>query len=547
MAVNYNVFTFKRIKSKFIFVLTLISILFTVSLISIIYIQERKQLFNVTINSSLEISKLHSQRIGSLIESNVIILKNLITDNKVILGDKNYIKSKLKLLKNNNTLFANAAYVSESGNISFINDDISLDISDKQYFKNMKAMQVQYVISEPFISKISNKPIFVIGVPIVSNGYFKGGIAVSIYLDTLSKIIEHVKINNNSFGWITNSKGLFIAHPNRKLILNASIDNAIDSGYKGSSGYGEYYDEIQNKNKVYTYSSIPYSKGWTLFVTTFEEDLFKEMNYVLRNIFILSVAMLAIFIFIIIRITDRITRPLNKLIIAVKESQNKNFKKIELKETKDEVGQLVGAYNKMTSEISMYTKGLEDLVEKRTCELNLLNKKLSKDNENLYNIATKDPLTGLLNRRAVNQIIEKEMHRHFRYNSPVSMMIIDIDHFKSINDTYGHDVGDKILIELSELILNKSRGSDTVSRWGGEEFVVLAPHTSSEGACIAGEKLRKSVESHEFINETPLTISIGISTYKLNETFDCWFKRSDKALYIAKKSGRNMVVNGEEN
>lgn len=500
-----------------------------VLIISITYIVERNQFISLTINNSLEISRLHGERIGGIISKNIISLKELSKDEQCFNRGPLYIEYILEGIRSSHKYILDLNYINQ----------------DHGY--------VNIEVKDPYFDEELNTPVFEIIVPLINIPNSVGFLKAKMDLESIYSLTESVAVKGGSYGWITDSKGLLISHPNRDMIFTISIWEAARKGYPGFDiiskevataklGYGEYYDDILKKRKIVTFSSIPNTNGWTLFITTLEEELLREINFALKRIIIISVILLILFLLIIIHYSDKITRPLKKLISAVKESQNKNFKKIDLKVTRDEVGQLITSYNNMTSEISRYTKDLEDLVEKRTKELNRLNKKLSEDNENLYNIATKDPLTGLLNRRALNQIIEQEMHRHFRYNSPVSMMIIDIDFFKHINDTYGHDVGDKVLVELADLINTYSRGSDTVSRWGGEEFLVLATHTSLEGAKIAGEKLKNVVENHNFPDDIHITISIGISTYNINESFDTWFKRSDQALYKAKTTGRNRVI-----
>jgi diguanylate cyclase (GGDEF)-like protein len=159
--------------------------------------------------------------------------------------------------------------------------------------------------------------------------------------------------------------------------------------------------------------------------------------------------------------------------------------------------------------------------------------------------ADRDHLTGLLNRRSFELLAEKTFSMAVRNKQVFSLITFDIDRFKIINDTYGHDVGDKAIQHISKLIISGSRDSDIVSRFGGEEFVVMLPTTNRENASVVAEKIRKKIQNSPFtLNELviEMTVSGGVSQYLRTEKG--WFaslKRSDKALYQAKNSGRNRT------
>ncbi|MGM0609342.1 MAG: GGDEF domain-containing protein, partial [Candidatus Muiribacteriota bacterium] len=129
-----------------------------------------------------------------------------------------------------------------------------------------------------------------------------------------------------------------------------------------------------------------------------------------------------------------------------------------------------------------------------------------------------------------------------RYETPLSLMILDIDYFKNINDTFGHQTGDKVLKELSELIQSIVRDSDYFFRIGGEEFAVLLPNTSTKNADDSAQRIKSKTEQHNFTKVKKLTVSIGLTEYITNEDEDSFIKRADTALYKAKENGRNKVV-----
>ena len=157
-----------------------------------------------------------------------------------------------------------------------------------------------------------------------------------------------------------------------------------------------------------------------------------------------------------------------------------------------------------------------------------------------------DPLTGLANRRLLIEQFQREAIRQRRSGKPLSLLLLDLDHFKSINDRYGHLAGDTCLIRISAVIQSRLRGADIVARFGGEEFIVLLPDTDEQGALIAAENLCRAVAAAKIVLPeavVQLTVSIGIATAKRGETwdFDPLMGSADKAMYMAKKLGRNRV------
>jgi len=166
--------------------------------------------------------------------------------------------------------------------------------------------------------------------------------------------------------------------------------------------------------------------------------------------------------------------------------------------------------------------------------------------EESQRLATTDPLTGLFNRRAFVTSLEREIARAERHPSPISLLVLDLDHFKSVNDSYGHGIGDVVLAALGAELRRRSRASDLLGRWGGEEFLLALPSTNEAGALTMAERIRESVTRLEVADargETiPLTVSIGVAERVAGETVDALVDRADRAMYEAKLAGRNRVV-----
>lgn len=171
----------------------------------------------------------------------------------------------------------------------------------------------------------------------------------------------------------------------------------------------------------------------------------------------------------------------------------------------------------------------------------LMAEELERKNTALERMASFDKLTGIRNRYYFDMRILEEQEIANRYGTPLSLILFDLDHFKMVNDTFGHDIGDDVLIAIAACVERLMRKSDVFARWGGEEFVVLMPHTDAMGANLAAEKIRLAVEEIKHPIVGTVTISIGVSLHMINESIEDWFKRTDIALFKAKRSGRNKV------
>ncbi len=174
-------------------------------------------------------------------------------------------------------------------------------------------------------------------------------------------------------------------------------------------------------------------------------------------------------------------------------------------------------------------------------EMHIQRELLESQKKELEKLATTDSLTGIYNRNKLKEIATYEFKKLKREKYPLSMILFDIDHFKRINDTYGHNVGDLTLKSIAALVSSSIRESDTFVRWGGEEFIILAPNTSLQNACILAEKIRASIESYDFEAVGKVTCSFGVAEAGSRLKFDGLVEHADKALYAAKKGGRNRV------
>jgi diguanylate cyclase (GGDEF)-like protein len=164
----------------------------------------------------------------------------------------------------------------------------------------------------------------------------------------------------------------------------------------------------------------------------------------------------------------------------------------------------------------------------------------------LEELATTDGLTGLLNKRTATEVARQKLRSAQRFHKPLSVLICDLDHFKQINDTYGHDVGDQVIRGFADVLRRAKRETDTVGRFGGEEFVVVCEETDLEGAELLAERIRAELGRSTFVSPAgavKVTCSVGVSTYpEAGADWESLFKATDEALYTSKRAGRDRVT-----
>jgi len=219
-----------------------------------------------------------------------------------------------------------------------------------------------------------------------------------------------------------------------------------------------------------------------------------------------------------------IFKPLNRLI-----TQAESFQNNELEE------QYIWKEN---SEISIVGQSFESA---RMAILKLISE-LKASNKQLEKIAIIDNLTGLFNRHKLDEILENEKNRFLRYGNQFCIILLDIDHFKQVNDTYGHQIGDEILTAFAKILVKNTRQSDVVARWGGEEFLIVCPESNIEETFQLAEKLRITIQQFKFPVARTQTASFGITDFKKADRVSDLVSRADQALYKAKEDGRNKVI-----
>ena len=285
--------------------------------------------------------------------------------------------------------------------------------------------------------------------------------------------------------------------------------------------------DFQKTNEIFLNKINPYYKNANLRANTLLQkiDEIAKNNYkeaterfvFIRNILIFGTILGILFASIAaILLIRSIVRPLNKAVTHFKHISEGNMNENISVSSQDEIGQVLSGLAAMQGKLKILISDLDQL-------------------------ARTDELTGAWNRRRFEETVETEMDRLRRYGQRLSLMILDVDHFKKINDLYGHSIGDRVLIYLSNTIRSSLRVSDSLTRWGGEEFIILCPNTTAETVSKLAERLRKKVASIKFQEVGNITLSFGVAECGAEETWEQWLHRADEALYLAKSGGRDRV------
>jgi len=298
-----------------------------------------------------------------------------------------------------------------------------------------------------------------------------------------------------------------------------------------------------------------HSADYLVIRTAFDLSPFKMLMQKMLSISTLAIVAVLFLAYILIsNLFDRwIMQRIHRIIEALEHTADGDFSDSIPVQRQDELGLIANHINKMSRRLANREhqlheaqEHLEKRVAERTQDLRAEVDARRKAESKLIEMATTDPLTGVLNRRAFSDQAQREVSRAFRYHRSLTVILLDIDHFKQINDTYGHLYGDKVLVRTAELINTCLRSIDSHSRHGGEEFLVLLPETTEDEALLLAERLRVTLESASLETENGsihITASFGVASWESGEhNLQSAINRADKALYKAKHTGRNRVV-----
>lgn len=387
--------------------------------------------------------------------------------------------------------------------------------------------------SNPFRLSENDLPIITYTRPFFdADNQLQGVIGVEISLNYLKDLLPRTELKaKESLGYLIGYKGgkdkkirpLITVGALQERILHKKEPfsfHPIDKErniylLKNHESPGKIYADVE-KMGLYNYNTPFQAEKWYLIGLMPEDSL---LNYVQK---IQQLLWISLFVSILlggaggILISYRFTKPITRL--AQKVEQNDEHRAIEL--------ETIGL-----AEVDQLAQAIEvannDLVEKI---------------EEITELSETDQLTGIYNRVKFSKELEKEIERKERYQTELSLIMFDVDHFKKVNDTYGHDRGDQALIELTSVVSRLIRETDIFARWGGEEFMILTPNTDLSAANKLAERIREEIAKVEIEEVGHITCSFGVTDFKREDDFDKLTKRVDDALYEAKNKGRDRVV-----
>lgn len=378
-------------------------------------------------------------------------------------------------------------------------------------------------ISEPFQTR-NGRWLILYTHPIFSHDYrYLGYIAGTLYLhedNVLDRLLGQHFYRDDSSLYVVDRNGTLIYHPDRSRLGHASPDNdALAAARRGETGEMRYADD-QGREMLAGYAPVP-STGWSIIAQRPVDDTLQPLRALLMATASNTLPLLLISVASIWLLSRWIARPLGELASIAKHMQNPD--------SADRIRKVRSWYFEAAQLKRALLMGLASLHHKI---------------RDLRRETTTDTLTGLLNRRGLDEALALLQAE----DEPVAIVAIDIDHFKTINDRYGHAAGDRALQALATLMSEGSRSGDTLARAGGEEFVMLLPGAPMAAAIAIVERLRRRMAAQHGAVPAPITISAGVAAYPDHgATLDAVYQRADQALYYAKNHGRNAVCVADDN
>jgi diguanylate cyclase (GGDEF)-like protein/PAS domain S-box-containing protein len=490
-----------------------------------------------------------------------------------------------------------------SSSLPFIVEESKLqDKSGRDYFQiasKMKPDSIWYSNIDLNIEhgkiEVPFRPTFRIATPIYQEGVFKGIVIINILMDEILAKLNKSTVFDH---YIIDKEGNFISHPDEHFSWSKYTDsnaNLIDlfprdasailtGKTKGENFYAYNLDDIfQNdddvrlilKPKQEYIDALVQSNIQTSFMVIILSILLSIPLAIyasitpskLQKALLESNTELKRFADIIDRYVATVTTKTNSIVTSVSTAflklsgySNEELigQKINIvkhpdtpKELHNDLWETIETGNQWHGELKNRHKDGSDYWIDQTIipiknENDIINSYMSvgtdiTSKKELETLSMTDRLTGISNRRKLDELLALESEKSKRYDRPLSLLMIDIDYFKNVNDTYGHQIGDCTLLSVATVLKENIRSSDIVGRFGGEEFMVICPESDQLSACALGEKLRLAIEEYGFEIINHATISIGVAQMKSTDTLSEWVEKADVALYKAKDEGRNRV------
>ncbi|MFB6366288.1 diguanylate cyclase [Paenibacillus elgii] len=431
------------------------------------------------------------------------------------------LQKQLELLRLSGNFFNSITVVNETGLVRSVAPSYIGTVGQHiaaEAAKEALASRKPY-ISKPYTSSTGRRIVFMSEPLYDKDGVYRGFIGGSLYLqeDNILNMMfgKHNIDSDGSYFYIVSPDGHLLYHPDKSRIgEDNSANPVVQKALRGGSGY----DQVTNSRGISFlsgYSPVP-ENGWGVIVQSPINVVYEELSRYIRTILFYTLVPFVLLMITAIWLARRLARPFVSL--ANLAGQLGRGERIVLPDIKHH-----------------WNREADLLTQTITMALN----DLQKQTDQLAHAAMTDSLTGLTNRRTFESIMAQWTEKR----QPFALIVMDIDRFKSINDTYGHQAGDEVLKHLARIVVSSVRSNDVCCRYGGEEFVVLLPFTTAPDARITAERVRTAFETQENPLGIRPTISLGIAHYPSHaESAELLFQRADHALYQAKEAGRNRTI-----
>jgi diguanylate cyclase (GGDEF)-like protein len=357
-------------------------------------------------------------------------------------------------------------------------------------------------------------------------GEINGVVSAETSMESISKVLQQAAGNYRSFySYVIRSDGKVLIH-HREAFRGRLFQEVTGSPFSFDSVSGHFTYQLNGALKLAYYSKIE-PLDWIV-VTAVEkrEIVIFILKQILKVVAIVAVLSLLLGWILSGILSDNVISPVIKLKQHVEQVANGNWQeKFRFEYPNNEIGSILKSIEQLTQS-ELYKKNLQ----------------LQAANRKLEELSITDQLTGLYNRRKLYAELERECERMKRYNRAFSVIMLDLDNFKDVNDAFGHQRGDKTLIEIANLIKGVVRSVDIVSRWGGDEFLILCPETELSEARELADRLRRKIAEHSFPGGIQVTASMGVCEISPEDNIEQFLSKVDEMLYRAKNSGKNTVM-----
>ena len=399
----------------------------------------------------------------------------------------------------------------------------------RPWYINAKNAKNELIKSKPYTFKNINST----GMTFVKNFNENATFAIDVLLNNLNTTINDTSSLKTMNSFLFAQDKELISTTTNNQILISYIKNLLDDDKISENK--ELIYKINNVQYIINFSNLD-DKIYKYLITIVSlDDVMMPYSKYFNLIIAFTTILFVILLPLIWYFASIIVRPILQLKLESIKVKKRDYKKLKMVNSRVfEIQELSNAILDMGDSIHEYQNNLEQKVMERT-------KELESKNIELERLSITDKLTNIYNRIKLDKTILEQLNLAKRYKVEFGIMIIDVDYFKKVNDTYGHQVGDTTLIEVANILKTNIRESDTVGRWGGEEFVIICPHTNLEGIKIVANIIREKIEKHQFPVVGNKTASFGITIYQDNDNLESIISRADEALYNAKNNGRNRV------